>query len=146
MSKKQYKNKVAFENWHKPEYEEEPDYAPKHFLRPPIKYETNFLAKLDKRTDAYHLLNNSFQDIMSDLGGGESLSHVQKCLTERFVFLEYVLRTIELRIASAPKKSTKLISRWIQALNSLVGLGRTIGLERRAKKVVNLAAYVEGKK
>jgi len=145
MRKKDYIEKPAFVNWHKPEYEEDPDNAPKTFSKPPIKYEQNFLAKIDKRTDAYQLLNSSYQEVMSDLGGAEVLSHVQRCLTERFCFLEYVLRMIELRIAKEPNKSIKWVSKWVQATNSIIGLSKTIGLERRTKKVVNLKAYVEGK-
>jgi hypothetical protein len=146
MRKKNYIDKPAFENWHKPEYEEDPDNAPKTFSKPPIKYEQNFLEKIDKRTDAYQLLNSSYQEVIADLGGIEGLSHVQKSLAERYCFLEYILMIIELRIANEPKKSAKLVSKWVQATNSFIGLSKTIGLERRTKKVVNLKAYVESKK
>jgi hypothetical protein len=140
------KNKTEFENWHKPIYTEDPDHVPVKFSKPPVKYEAGFLAKLDKRTEVYQLLNDAYQEVVGDIGGVENLSHVQVCLAERFCFLEFVLRGIEHRIATEPNKSGKLLSRWVQALNSLVGLGRTIGLERRVKKIANLRTYIEDKK
>jgi len=148
MSKNKNKDntKEVFENWHKPIYEEDPDNAPTKFKKPPKRYETNFLAKLDKRTESYQLLYGAYTDVVNDMGGRDGLSHVQLCLAERFCFLEFILKRIELQIATEPKKSAKFVSRWVQGLNSLVGLAKTIGLEKRAKRVVNLKAYVEGKR
>ena len=80
------------------------------------------------------------------MGGVDSLSHTQVALAERFVFLEYILRKLETQIALSPKKSAGMLSRWIQGLNSLTGLAKTIGLERRARKVESLETYVKGKK
>ena len=112
----------------------------------PDKYRQGFLEDLDKRTLIYQSLQASYDAIMADVGGKGSLSHVQCCLVERFCFLEFVLRGIEVQIAEEkPKDIGPLVSRWVQALNSLVGLGKTIGLQRRAKKV-NLHDYVESKR
>lgn len=112
----------------------------------PAKYEAGFLKDFDRRTELFQLLNGSYQDVITDLGGVDGLSHVQVCLAERFVFLEFVLRRIEARIATEPKKAAKFIGRWIQALNSIVGLAKTIGLERRAKTITSLQTYVKGYK
>jgi uncharacterized membrane protein YccC len=80
---------------------------------------------------------------VSDQGGIDNLSHVRRSLVERFCWLEAVLRSLELRIAEADKAETAdLLAKWIQALNSLVGLGRCIGLERRARKLDDLQSYV----
>jgi len=125
---------------------ENPDDKPNKFMKMPKRYETNFLAKMDSRTHIFHLLNNAYKAIMSDLGGQESLSHIQLCLVERFVFLEFVLKSIEHQIVTEPKKKIgKLINRWIYAINCLTGLGKTVGLERRAKKIANLQSYIKGK-
>ncbi len=145
MSKTQKRNAEQFENWEDAKYKDDPDSIPKKFKRAPKRYQTGFLAKLDGRFITYKELKSSFDEVTGDLGGAEGLSHVQVCLVERFVFLEFVLRQIEQRIATEPKKSAKLISRWVQALNSLIGLGRVVGLERRARKVASLQAYVKGK-
>jgi|GEM_PF-2040353 len=147
--KKHHKEKEVeetTENWHKPEYEEDPDNAPRTFKKPPKRFETGFLAKLDKRTEIFQLLKTAYDEITSDCGGAENLSHVQLCLAERFTFLEFVLRGLERQIAENPKKSETILSRWIQALNSLTGLAKTIGLERRAKKIANLQTYIKERK
>ena len=110
------------------------------------KYEPGFLVRLDMRLQTAQILNSAFQEVVDDMGGIENLSHTQLALAERFVFLEYVLRRLEERIALSPKKSAKLISRWIQGLSSLTGLARAIGLERRTKKVKCLESYIVEKK
>ena len=111
-------------------------------MRLPAKYKAGFLKEFDRRTETFQSLNSSYQEVMSDMGGPENLSHVQVCLAERFIFLEFVLRRLERRIANNPKKSEALLGRWIQGLNSISGLAKTIGLERRAKKIFSLEKYI----
>jgi hypothetical protein len=146
MKKKHNKDVEQTEDWHKREYDEDPDNAPRTFKKPPKRFEAGFLAKLDRRTEVFQLLKAAHDEIMADCGGAENLSHVQLCLAERFTFLEFVLRGLERQIAEPPKKSEAVLSKWIQALNSLVGLAKTIGLERRAKKIANLQTYIKGHK
>ena len=112
----------------------------------PDKYQKNFLQKLDRRSKVHAALSTSYDSVMDDLGGSDSLSHVQLCLVERFVFLEYVMQTLEQRIAREPDKADELLGRWIQAINSLSGLAKTVGLERRAKTIESLQSYVKTKK
>jgi len=135
------------ENWNEPKYEDDPDSKPAIFRNPPTKYETNFLAKMDKRSRAYQLLHESFSEITNDLGGAESLSHVQLTLIERFCFLEFVLRMKELRMteSSNGKKDVNFGS-WVQSLNALVGLAKTIGMTRVPKHVESLESYIKQRK
>ena len=138
-----------FENWHpkEPEYDVDGELVePVKHQKPPKKYETGFLQKLDGRTEAFAILNTSYKEIASDLGGVQNLSHIQECMIERFCFLEFFLKTLEAKIASSPKKSAKIISRWVQAQNCLIGLAKCVGLERRVKTVTNLKDYVLSKK
>lgn len=114
-------------------------------MKLPKKYEAGFITKLDQRTETFLLLNTAYQEVLSDLGGVEMLSHTKQCLVERFIFLEFMMRKWELRLVRKPKKNAHLISRWIQAINSLNGLARILGLERRAKKITSLQAYVKDK-
>lgn len=108
------------------------------------KYRPGFLENIDARTHLYELLHTAHNEVLNDCGGKEQLSHVKLCLIERFVFLEHTLRRIEREIAVKDIiKSTEQLSRWIQALNSIIGLAKTIGLERRGKKVVNLKTYIK---
>jgi hypothetical protein len=111
----------------------------------PDKYREGFLGEFDRRTEIYHTLNAAYTEVMSDMGGQDTLSHVQVSLVERFIFLEYVMRDLEQRIVKNPKKSDELLGRWIQAINTLTGLAKTIGLKRRAKKIASLESYVKTK-
>lgn len=104
------------------------------------------MRELDQRTGAYKLLNNAYLEIISDVGGEQNLSHVKLAIIERFVFLEFVMRRLEYKIARSPKKSAVLLGRWIQAINSLNGLAKMIGMQRRAKKVTSLSVYTKDKK
>ena len=132
------------ENWHEPEYDDDPDNAPKIFRQPPTRYESYFLAKMDKRSRAYQILSDSFNEITNDLGGAESLSHVQLCLVERFCFLEFILRMKELRMAESTNgDKDKNFGSWVQSLNALVGLAKTIGLTRVPRHIESLQTYIK---
>jgi len=111
-------------------------------LELPDKYAAGYLQNLDKRTILFETLNTAYVEILNDLGGVESLSHLQLSLVERYVFLEHILQRLELRIARNPKKSSELLGGWIQGLNSLLGLSKTIGLKRNSKQVMNLKNYI----
>jgi hypothetical protein len=130
-----------FEDWHREEYEEDPDNAPRTFKKLPHKYETGFLARLDGRKPTTKILHRAYSQITDDLGGEETLSTVQKVLIEKFCFLSFVLRSLERQIAENPKDSTLLIGRWTQGLNTLQGLGKTIGLHRQ-HRAITLKSYV----
>ena len=112
----------------------------------PNKYEKNFLSKLDGRYELARELKAAYSELTDDLGGSENLSHIKRALCERFVWLEAVMRGIEKQIAEgSEKKAARLLSRWIQAVNSLTGLAKSLGLERRARKVEQLREYVDRK-
>lgn len=112
----------------------------------PSKFEKGFLAKMDGRFELARTLKGSYEEITSDLGGVEGLSHIKRSLVERFVWLEFIMRGIELQIAEADKKdSAELLGRWVQAVNSLTGLARSLGLERKAKNIESLQTYVAKK-
>jgi hypothetical protein len=153
MADKKHKKEVdeATEDWHRPKDEEElamrldDGLAPTKHPKPPKRYEKNFLVKLDNRTEVCRQLKTAYAEITADCGG-DTLSHIQLCLCERFVFLEFILQQLELKMAQAPKESAQIMSRWIQACNSIVGIGKTLGLERRVKKVVNLETYVKSRR
>jgi hypothetical protein len=112
----------------------------------PDKYAAGYLKNLDKRTVLFETLNNAYVEILQDLGGKESLSHLQLSLVERYVFLEHILQRLELKIAKSPKKSAELLGGWVQGLNSLLGLSKTIGLKRNPKQVMNLKNYIKNEK
>ena len=117
-------------------------------MKVPPEYEKNFLNKLDKRTQAAVELRGAFTELASDLGGREDMSHVKTALAERFVFLEYTLRQIEVAIAeSGPMDSLDLVGKWGQAVNALSGLATRLGMQRvRKTKAVDLKSYITDRK
>jgi hypothetical protein len=98
----------------------------------PHSYKPGYLAQLDRRTELFQRLNGNFLSVVEDLGGASEIGHVKQALVERFVFLEAVLHKIEADLANNPDATQDLIGKWIQAVNSLTGLAKTLGIERRA--------------
>jgi hypothetical protein len=113
--------------------------------RLPVKFEPGFLRQLDGRTELSQRLTAAYDEIVDDAGGDEAQTRLRRSLIERFVFLEEVMRSWEVQIATKPQETEHLLSRWVQAVNSLQGLARQIGVERKLKGVVNLKNYIEGR-
>ena len=115
----------------------------------PVHYPRDgFLDKFDKRERIYAILSTSYNEIADDLGGIENLSRIQKCLIERFVFIQQVLRGIERRILKSKNKKLKsrYLKRWSYNVNSLLGLSRQLGVGKKRKaKFVSLSAYKDRK-
>ncbi len=109
----------------------------------PAKFEPGFIREIDQRSALAARLRTSFSEVVEDIGGHKELSHTQLVLIERFVFLAETMRGWEVRIATKPKASAELLSRWIQALNSLNGLAKAIGLKRKRKSVDDLQSYLK---
>jgi len=109
----------------------------------PAKYEPGFLGELDQRSLVYRELKNAYDEIVSDAGGEDDLTHTQLSLIERFVFLEAVLRTWENAIAVNPKANDHLVGKWTQGVNALQGLAKVIGLKRHMKKTASLKSYLK---
>lgn len=123
------------------------DYNNTKTMQLPEKYHAGFLKDFDKRTEVYQQLNSAFQELLCDLGGIENLSHVKIAMVERFIFLEFAMRNLEQRIAESPKKTGKLFGRWVQSINALSGLAKTLGLDRKAKSIESdLKSYISKKK
>lgn len=96
----------------------------------PASYEPGFLARLDQRTEIARLLRERFDAISADLGG--DLSGIKASLLERFVFLEATLGKLEAQIATAADAATTaaITARWIQGVNALLGVAKTLGIDR----------------
>jgi hypothetical protein len=110
----------------------------------PAKFQQNFLGQLDGRYELTRELRASFEALTADLGGLDSLSHIKRTLCERFIWLSAILRGLEKKISEGDAtQSAELLGRWIQGLNSLTGLAKTLGVERLARKA-DLQRYIEG--
>jgi hypothetical protein len=100
----------------------------------PPRYEKGFLAKLDNRTEIAKRLRVHYVAICDDLGGEENLSHIKLALIERFVFLQAVINKYESDMANNADGTVESMGKWGQAVNSLIGLAKTLGIERSASK------------
>jgi hypothetical protein len=98
----------------------------------PTKFKLGFLESLDKRTDLARALRANYDAIVADIGGLDDMSHVKKVLVERFVWLEAILQSIEHELVSGQIDKSEALGRWIQAVNSLSGLAKVLGVERKA--------------
>jgi len=112
----------------------------------PTKFKPGFLNGLDGRTELAQALKLRFDDISYDLGGIEELSAIKASLLERFIWLEATLSKIEADLANTgdAKTAADVMTRWIQGCNLLLGIARTLGMERQVKSV-DLKTYVKGK-
>jgi len=109
----------------------------------PEKFKAGFLSTLDGRTELARALRDNYQNIVNDIGGKEDIGHVKSALIERFVWLEATLQTIEQDMATGAVERGESVGRWIQAVNSLTGLAKVLGIERRVPKpCIDLKAYV----
>ena len=93
----------------------------------PPKYATGFLQNVDTRTSLFRRLESSFNEICDDCGGWETMPIVRRSLAERFVYLMEFCREIELEIIKDPAQKATLLGKWIQAVNTMQGLGRALG-------------------
>ena len=107
----------------------------------PVKFHAGFLAELDGRTELARALRADYDAIVSDVGGAEEIGHVKSALIERFVWLEAILRGIEQDLVNGTHKAD-VLGKWIQAVNSLSGLAKVLGIERKMR-TVDLQAYVK---
>lgn len=101
----------------------------------PEKFKVGFLATLDGRTDLAKALRANHDAIVADIGGAVEIGHVKSALIERFVWLEAILQTIESEMAQGQIGKAEALGRWIQAVNSLAGLAKVLGVERKARSM-----------
>jgi hypothetical protein len=118
------------------------DYQHRKPVTLPAKYTPGFLDEMDKRTEIYQALRSAHDEIVNDMGGVDALSHVKHTIVERFVFLECILRNWERQIIADPQGSARMLSRWVQAINSLSGLTKIIGIDK-VRKAKDLKSYIK---
>ena len=97
-----------------------------------MKFSAGFLSALDGRTELAKALRANYDAIIEDIGGLSEVGHIKASLIERFVWLEGILQSIEHEMATGTTGKTEAIGRWIQAVNSLSGLAKVLGIERKS--------------
>lgn len=105
----------------------------------PRSYRNFDLPALDGRTRAAIAHKTRVAELCSQLGG-EDLSPVERALIDRFAFLSLHAETAEAAFLSGEKFD---LQKYLNAVNSLNGLAKTLGLKRRPKQV-SLNEVLEG--
>lgn len=107
----------------------------------PDRYTPDFAERLDRRTTIAKAIQGRIEAIESDLGGADALSHARRSLVRRVVWLEAIIEHTEQRLASGESVD---LGGHTQAINSLLGLYRLLGLERRQRPVRTLREVMRG--
>lgn len=102
-------------------------------------YNATFLEQLDKRTYLYRVLKAREEEILSDLGGAETLSYFKRSLVRHAVWLEAMMDMTRTRVALNADE----IGKYTQMLNAYSGLAAKLGLARKARDVHDLQAYLQ---
>src|SRR5580658_7890531 len=107
----------------------------------PMRFTPKFWTDADRRVALVREIESRVERMKADAGAD---SFQKETLAERAVFLIAMLETAE-RDAIENVKPLDT-GQYVQAVNSLIGVLKALGLERAAKKVGSLAEYVEAKK
>lgn len=99
----------------------------------PNKYSETFIEGIDQRLGVVKELRHRLNTLMVDLGGTEVLSYQQKSLCRRAIFVETMLEQVEKKLAHGETEGNLAV--YAQGLNSLIGLYRALGYERKSKEV-----------
>lgn len=106
----------------------------------PAKFVPRFWKHCDMRLAAVRAVRSRYRTLHEACGGAESPQRDQ--LVQRAVFLSVMIETMEVEAAENGKLDS---GSYVQSLNALVGLLRTLGLERRVKNVTDLNRYLAEK-
>jgi hypothetical protein len=105
----------------------------------PVRFQGDFLERVDGRSLLGREVRMRIEGIEADLGGPDALSHAQRSLVRRAVWLELCAEQDETRIAEGGGID---IGPHTQLVNTLVGLYKTLGLKRQAREA-RLSDYLK---
>lgn len=108
----------------------------------PERYSHDWLESLDGRTRIARAVRERLTALETDLGGRDNLSYQRRSLAKRAVWLEAIIEQQEAALARGEGVDQGKLT---QAVNSLIGLLKTLGLERQAKDVPSLHKYISAK-
>ncbi len=106
----------------------------------PDNYSSDWLQRLDKRTKIARAVLARIGQLESDAGGADSISAARRSLIRHAAWLDAIVDSHELRLAAGEQLD---VGAYTQALNSLLGLFRLIGLERKARPAKRLRDVME---
>ncbi len=108
----------------------------------PDSYSNDWIEKLDGRYAIAKIVNDRLQALEADLGGRSALSYQQQSLCRRAIFMEAVIEQQEAKLARGEEVDQGKLT---QAVNSLIGLLKTLGLHRVARDVPTLNEWMKKK-
>jgi hypothetical protein len=106
----------------------------------PARFKPQFLDNLDGRPHIVRVLRNRLQQLKDDCGCN---SYQKDILCQRAVFITAKLETME---CQAIEKGFIDFGSYTQAVNCLIGLLKSLGLQRKTKEVMNLKSYIKSKR
>ena len=118
------------------------DRSSKLIVSMPAKYEPDFERRIDKRTVVGAALLARLAAIQSDCGGVETLSHAKQSLCKRAVWIEAMIESHEQNLSNSLPIDA---GSYTQLINSLLGIYRALGIERRQKPLRSLREIMDGK-
>ena len=105
----------------------------------PKTYQDGMLTDLDGRCVEVRALRHRFAELANDLGGVSALSYQKRSLLWRFCCLELWFSRQEMKmLVNSPVDETK----WLSGLSAFISLLTRICLNRIAKAVPTLDAYL----
>ena len=107
----------------------------------PDHYRAEGFKRLDKRGRVARAVLARVGELEADAGGADSLSAARRSLIRHAVWLDALVESHELRLAEGQRIDS---GAYTQALNSLIGLYRLLGLERKARKTESLRDVMRG--
>ena len=105
----------------------------------PTRFTPKFWADADNRVALVRAVKEKVNQLKTDSNAD---SYQKQVLCERAVFLIAVLETAEVNAVDGGKPLD--LGGYVQGVNSLMGVLRMLGLERRAKQI-GLSQYVEAR-
>ena len=101
------------------------------------------LDDLDRRTQAYRLTSEILEGVMSDMGGADHCTTLQRSLAESVAVMGAMIRDLEVRFL---KGEAVDIAEYTALINARRREATTIGLERKSRDITpSLAEYVRSK-
>jgi hypothetical protein len=103
----------------------------------PSRFDPNFIDRLSRRYALARIVVDRRGELENHLGGAENLSYVQRSMVKRLLWLELLTEQYEQKVANGEEVDVGALT---QLNNTLKGLYKDLGLERKVKKVRDLDA------
>jgi hypothetical protein len=107
----------------------------------PAQFKPRFWEDSDRRCAVVRAIKRRYEAVKDQCGGNESIQRDMLC--QRVVFIATILETQEVQAAEGGELDLGV---YTQATNSLIGLLKTLGLEKRIKSFTDLRGYLDQKK